>query len=513
MANEILKWSEETLTAIVKAHATGDALAGRFTGDVLKNLTNNYGPAIAAVSPDVWSFPYAAAPIPAMCDESIYMAVEHGLISDKEGTDAVGKAWGPYSGSLRNVNGDWMAVTKALEDGTIRRMTKDGGNELWPTRNRQADLTEVAQVLGRKLEEAGMKLDLPKPTLRDDVTATAMKYQLLCSLVSMGYGPIIFPLIRQKLERTRSLSTPQVTVANDKVSKAVFGRGKEHVEAEGYFTAPDGNPMQLATGKGMSVGVSLASSFPLDADPDTYMLSDVDRFWLDGLSSLAWDGHIKFFGSDILSLMGYTRPRAAGCQETMREAWESVVRLTNTRISIDTSGEMRAFDGEAAPNIPYEPVVNAHTRLVMSDDGEMIDFSVELNVRNDDPLSALPLATYALAKRQLLTFSRDDFRFDGLRLSGEHRRMWLYVLRRLREKGTSNTIVFKTMFDEMGLNPDRSKKSRMLLMLRKMLDLRMAERRIIKSYAWNTGSARSSNEARSVTIEPMPESSRDKASK
>lgn len=498
MANEILKWNEDTLNAIVKARATGAALAGRFTGDVLKNLRDNHADNIAATPAEVWSFPYSATPVPAMCDDSIYMAVEHGWISEKEGIGAVGESWKPYSGSLRNVNGDWMAVTKALEDGTIRRFTKDG-NELWPTRNRQADLSEAVGVL----RQAGLKLDLPTPTLRDDVASSATKYQLLCALVFMGYGPVIYPLIRQKLERTRSLTTPQVTVANDKVSKAVFGRGKEHVEAAGYFTAPDGPATQLATGKGMSVGVSLASSFPLDADPATYMLSDVDRFWLDGLSSLAWDGHIKFFGSDILALMGYTRPRAEGCRETMREAWDSVVRLTNTRISIDTAGEMRAFDG-SAPTISSEPVVNARTRLVMGDDGEMIDFSVELNVRDDDPLSALPLATYAYNKRQLLTFSRDDFRFDGLRLSSEHRRMWLYVLRRLREKGTSNTIVFKTMFDEMGLDPDRSKKSRMLKQLRAMLDMRMAEKRLIKSYGWNTGTA---NVARSVTIEPLPESS------
>ena len=112
---------------------------------------------------------------------------------------------------------------------------------------------------------------------------------------------------------------------------------------------------------------------------------------------------------------------------------------------------------------------------------------------------------YAYSKRQLLTFSRDDFRFDGLRLSTEHRRMWLYVLRRLREKGTSNTIVFKTMFDEMGLDPDRSKKSRMLKQLRAMLDMRISEHRLIKSYGWNTGTA---NVARSVTIEPLPESSK-----
>ncbi len=502
MANEILKWNEDTLNAIVKARDTGARLAGRFTGDVLKNLRDNHAKDIAATPAEVWSFPYSSTPVPAMCDESIYMAVEHGWISEKEGLEAVGESWKPYSGSLRNVNGDWMAVTKALEDGTIRRFTKDG-NELWPTRNRQADLTEVVAVL----RQAGLRLNLTSPVLRDDVTSSATKYQLLCALVFMGYGPIVYPLIRQKLGRTRSLATPQVTVANDKVSKAVFGRGKDHMEPSGYFTEPDGAPTQLATGKGMSVGVSLASSFPLEADPATYMLSDVDRFWLDGLSSIAWDGHIKFKGSDILALMGYTRPRAEGCRETMREAYDSVVRLANTRISIDTTGEMRAFDG-SAPQIVSEPVVNAYTRLDMDDDGVMGDFSIELNVRNDDPLSALPLARYALAKRQLLTFSRDDFRFDGLRLSGEHRRMWMYVLRRLREKGTSNTIVFKTMFDEMGLEPDRSKKSRMLLMLRKMLDARMGEKRLIKSYAWNTGSARSSNEARSVTIEPMPESSR-----
>ena len=166
---------------------------------------------------------------------------------------------------------------------------------------------------------------------------------------------------------------------------------------------------------------------------------------------------------------------------------------------------MRAFDSSAAPQINSEPVVNAHTALIMGKDGEMEDFRIELNVRNGEPLSALPLAVYAYSKRQLLTFSRDDFRFDGLRLSTEHRRMWLYVLRRLREKGTSNTIVFKTMFDEMGLDPDRSKKSRMLKQLRAMLDMRISEHRLIKSYGWNTGTA---NVARSVTIEPLPESSK-----
>ncbi len=500
MANEILKWNEDTLNAIVRARDTGAKLAGRFTGDVLKNLRDNYATAIAKVPAEVWSFPYSPTPVPAMCDESIYMAVEHGWISEKEGIEAVGDCWKPYSGSLRNVNGDWMAVTKALEDGTIRRFTKNGDNELWPTHNRQADLTEVVAVL----REAKLYLNLPTPTLRDDVTSTATKYQLLCALVFMGYGSIIYPLVRQKLGRTRSLATPQVTVANDKVSKAVFGRGKEHMEAASYFAASDGSTMQLTTGKGMSVGVSLESAFPLEADPAMYMLSDADRFWLDGLSSLAWDGHSKFQGSDILALMGYTRPRAEGCRETMREAYESVVRLTNTRITIDMSGEMRAFDG-SAPEISSEPVVNARTPLIMGDDGEMIDFSVELNVRNDEPLSALPLAMYAYSKRQLLTFSRDDFRFDGLRLSTEHRRMWLYVLRRLREKGTSNTIVFKTMFDEMGLDPDRSKKSRMLKQLRAMLDMRIAEHRLIKSYGWNTGTA---NVARSVTLEPLPESSK-----
>ena len=508
MANEILKWNEDTLNAIVRARDTGAKLAGRFTGDVLKNLRDNYATAIDKVPAEVWSFPYSPTPVPAMCDESIYMAVEHGWISEKEGIEAVGDCWKPYSGSLRNVNGDWMAVTKALEDGTIRHLTKDG-DELWPTHNRQADLSEAVAVL----REAKLQLNLPTPALRDDISSSATKYQILCALVFMGYGPAIYPLIRQKLERTRTLGTPQVTVANDKVSKAVFGRGKEHVEAAGYFAAAEGPSLQLFTGKGMSVGVSLSSAFPLEADPATYMLSDVDRFWLDGLSSVAWDGHSTFYGSDILALMGYVRPRAATCHETMREAYDSVVRLMNTRITIDTTGEMRAFDSSAAPQINSEPVVNAHTALIMGKDGEMEDFRIELNVRNGEPLSALPLAVYAYSKRQLLTFSRDDFRFDGLRLSTEHRRMWLYVLRRLREKGTSNTIVFKTMFDEMGLDPDRSKKSRMLKQLRAMLDMRISEHRLIKSYGWNTGTA---NVARSVTIELLPESSKagkDKAAK
>ena len=49
MANEILKWNEDTLNAIVRARDTGAKLAGRFTGDVLKNLRDNYAAAIANV--------------------------------------------------------------------------------------------------------------------------------------------------------------------------------------------------------------------------------------------------------------------------------------------------------------------------------------------------------------------------------------------------------------------------------------------------------------------------------
>lgn len=290
----------------------------------------------------------------------------------------------------------------------------------------------------------------------------------------LDYGKTTY---KKRETRQKRLTAQKITASNDAVSNALFYR------PEGYFTPQDymtGQPKPVRTGAGIQVSVTLSNDFAIDEVFDAYQLDSKDRLWHDMALSLAAEGHETFRGSDLLSLAGYKKPSAKGMQKTMAECSQSLMKMRRHDVLIDATEENRAYKSRRGADLNkatrITKILDADITLLNFEDG-VNDFTVSLKTSGDSsPISAFALGSYAKEKKQLITYSGNDFVFDGLSLRDEHRRMWKYVIHRLREHKTSNTIRVDTLLKNTNLEdikPD--KRDRLISQLRKMLDIRKAD--------------------------------------
>lgn len=238
------------------------------------------------------------------------------------------------------------------------------------------------------------------------------------------------------------------------VTNAIFERGEKGIGPAAYFSE---EPVSLPTGNGGEVLVTVAadSSIDIDAPAETYQPSDRTRFWLDPLYTLAYEGHDEITGSDLLKQNGISNPYSSTSQGVMRDALEHVMRATMTIVSIDVTKEKRnSRRGRAvvSGSIRLKPLVSADIDLDMltTDDGDIVrDFTVRLKYRGDDVGDALPLAQYDRSRGMFTQVSADDVTFTGIRLTTDDRQMWRYVLRRIKTRKQSDTILFETMWRDL----------------------------------------------------------------
>lgn len=339
------------------------------------------------------------------------------------------------------------------------------------------------------------------------------RYTVLVNLCASGFEYAIRQEIQpvshepKRQRKARNVTTKNLVMPNDAVTNAFFARDSNAVEPWDYFNheTPD-KALQIGTGGGRKgrkgeVGITILhdSGTTIDSAIETYRMTPEDRFWLEAICSLARDGHRVIRGSDLLKFNGYNNPYAKTMAETMERAFTSVRRMWRLRIGIDTTNELKGYRGLVA-SYDERPIVDCTWRLLKFDDGTS-DFEIILHTDYDGtPIGALPLAVYATDKQQLLFAERSDLDFETIgRLTLDHRLMWRYVLRRIKDKKTSETIVFDTIFKNIGLKDmDRFKRSRMLSVLHKMLEERRSEGAL--TFTWNRD--KNGRAEYSVTITP-----------
>ncbi len=307
-----------------------------------------------------------------------------------------------------------------------------------------------------------------------------------------------------------------VLMANDPATNAVFGRGRNHLEAKDYHS---GEIKYIPTGKNMELGIRIETAADINEAEERYIQGENERFWYDNALSIAAQGATEIKGSDLLIMGGYKNPYAKDMSETMQDAADAMVKFTGQRIALDTSRERAEYFKkrgiELTQSTALKPFISAdiYFEEYREGGGNLVrDFSMHLKAEaGGEPVTAFALAPYSRAKGMLIPAEAADLEFKGLRLKQEHRVMWRWVLRQIRYEKRSNKILFETMFKELGYPEaldremqrikssgleeseikkkisaakasDRKKRQRMLNQLRKMLNRRKEEKRL--DYVW-----------------------------
>lgn len=326
-----------------------------------------------------------------------------------------------------------------------------------------------------------------------EFTHFGFMYLTMYALVArLGCGKSVRALAYPaKRERTKTnLKTDTVRMPNDAVHKALLDRPEDTaIEARQYFE-PDSKAIEIPTGGGGYATVTIINDLPFDAAMEAYRLSPVDRFYYEAVCSLAYEGMGVIRGSQLLTFNGWKNPYQESARKTMERALNSIAKMSRIRVGIDTTKEKKKRYRNLAESYGFRPVIDCNYDIMRFDDGTL-DFEITLNTTNDGtPFGALPLAVYSLDKRQLISARREEMEFETLkRLEEDQRMMWRYVMRRMREKKTSETIVFDTIFKNLE-QPDlihpaqnRQKRARMLTTLHKMLEERQSQG--VLTFTWN----------------------------
>lgn len=305
------------------------------------------------------------------------------------------------------------------------------------------------------------------------------QYRALCALCSCGYEKTLRDLLRPKKTRQSKARTDIIKDSVDLISNVLFYRPKnQSIEPYDYMS---GEPKRLETGKGLAVSVTMQNDFALDQPLEEWLLDSTDGFWHSMALSLADKGYVSFRGSDLLDLGGYTKPTAKDMRDTMAECHRSLMKMRRHDILIDTSEEYKDYKSKRGADLrqatTLRSLLNADITYLNFEDG-VNDFRVTLNPREEGrPITAFALGEYAQEKGQFISFSRGDFVFKGMRLTKDHRRVWLFIIRQIKCRKTSNVIYFDTVLLNTNLDGvSRDAKKRILNQLRKMLDARVSDK-------------------------------------
>lgn len=307
-------------------------------------------------------------------------------------------------------------------------------------------------------------------------------YLLLCALVAdldcaKSVRACAYPQKRPR--KTRNLMADTVRMPNDAVHKALLDKPETEITASQYW----GDGIQIATGRSSFAKVTITNDFEFDEAMEAYKLGPIDRFWYEALCSLAYEGYSTIRGSDLLKFNGYKNPYQQTARKVMVQALNSIMKMTRVRVVIDATNELKAYPN-LAQSYGFKPVIDG-TVYVMRFTDDTCDFEIRLHTDNDGtPFGALSIAAYARDKKQLVAAKREDMEFKTVgSLRDDQRRMWRYVMRRAREHKTSNTILFDTIFRNIGLEDmTRNKRYKMLRTLRAMLEEKQSDG--VLEFAW-----------------------------
>lgn len=330
-----------------------------------------------------------------------------------------------------------------------------------------------------------------------------------------------------------------VAMANDQISRAVFERGSSSGSKSPKFTLDDileGRPLDIPTAKPStgrkvtaSLGITNQAFFDLDditeenyseyeaAIMPTFACSLVHGAIGSVIMSRKGDGPQRIWDVDIAEALGFKNGlKDKSSSETAAEILAMVFRMRNVGVAFDASkdcirktGGIETDVARAAREKTFKSLISCDVTVLDEDEsqglpGEMARTDGEqcrvrwyldtLPVMGGDPITALPLYAYAESKNMLVSIGNLEFR---QRVGLLHKAMWAYIVRRINERGTSNTVSLETMFGEIGPGRDRNWQNRMKNKLEKMLEEREADGVLLYSFDLSK---------KTVTIEPKSDS-------
>lgn len=300
------------------------------------------------------------------------------------------------------------------------------------------------------------------------------------------------PYARRKAHNVRT--TKQVALI-DPLTNAITDSSNGAITPADYFTDQG---REIDTGSGGVALLDIRASDDADIDDvTTYVADNQTRYWLDHLYPLVLDAAgngYEVHGSELLRHAGFKNPYDKKQEPVMRNAAKNIDKALKTRIGIDVTREKRKRRGDhkgLIESIELRPLVDGIMTIDRyDDDGEEVrDFTITVKPRvGEEVIDALPLAKYAQACGMLTNYTQDEITFPGIRQTLDDRRMWAYVLRRIKTRGLSGTIKFETMWKDLqvdeGLSREsrRKKRTRMLGKLEKMLDQKKGD--LFLSWTW-----------------------------
>lgn len=300
------------------------------------------------------------------------------------------------------------------------------------------------------------------------------------------------PYARRKVHNVRT--TRQVALI-DPLTNAITDNSNGAITPADYFTDQG---REIDTGGGGVALLDIRASDDADIDDvTTYAADNQTRYWLDHLYPLVLDSAgngYEVHGSELLRHAGFKNPYDKKQEPVMSNAFTNILKAMHTLIRIDVTREKRNKRGNNRHLIESTellPIVGGTMTVDRyEEDGEEVrDFTITVKPNiGEDVIDKLPLAKYAQARGMLTNYTQDEIIFPGIRQTLDDRRMWAYVLRRIKTKGLSGTIKFETMWKDLqvdeGLskNARRMKRSRMLGKLEKMLDQKKGD--LFLSWTW-----------------------------
>lgn len=247
----------------------------------------------------------------------------------------------------------------------------------------------------------------------------------------------------------------------DPIMKALTGRGENSLGSVAYWID---EPTDVPTGNGGTAGVTVRPPIgtEIDASPETYMLNVTDSYWHDAVSTLFYSGQTEVTGAQILSLVGYANPYREDMAPVMREAAESIAKMIDSKVAIDTTKERRRKSKGQGCNIMQSITLRQIMGLELSiekrqtDSGETVrDFRLEM-IRGT-PDDAFPLSAYARSRSMLTAIDKEEYTFETVKPELEARKAWHYILRQIHQETRSNTVKLNTMWRDLELKePDVS---------------------------------------------------------
>lgn len=283
----------------------------------------------------------------------------------------------------------------------------------------------------------------------------------------------------------------EIVQPRDAVTGALYEpHRRTYIQPQNYFS---GEPILIPTGSGRSVSLTIFApdGTSIDADPADYLLSSKERDYVDAAFSYALKGYSEVSGANILKAMGVSNPYQASAATIMNEAFSAFERLTRTLIVLDTRNDYATEKADGKPltiSLTRRPIVNAELTIKGYGEGEgqIKDFS--LHLFDTDPAEAFTTHIYGKNKGHFATLPTNIPALKPLKLRMIHRKMLNYTNRQITAHKPSNTILYETMFENLGIpgetSADKKRRERLKQVYRRILDAvcQDAPGRLFESY-------------------------------